>query len=114
MSTDKMLEIINAYSDLKGNDTKHETSINLLAKLTRVDWHTANKAVESFKHGISDTYDNRLHRPTGVGSKTYLSDNEESYLLYLRFGDPSRSNDSYVAEFYFMYTKVLSSSFITR
>ena len=114
MSTDKTLEIVKIYRDIKDNDDNNHVSINQVAIMSKVSWHTARKAVESFEMGIFDVYDNKHDRPTGVGSKTYLSDNEEAFLLHLREINPTRSNCSYVVEFFHRYGKVLSRTFVTR
>ena len=67
-----------ALSHLNDNDEDHYPSINEVAKL-----YTAKKVIESFENDYIDVYKNKQDRPTEMGLKAYLSENENYCVLYL-------------------------------
>ena len=75
----------------------------------------AKRVILEVDAGIGDLRPGWLkNRTMGVGLKVGLTYEHESFILWLRFMDPFRSNDHYVREFYSKYEIKLSKMFFTR
>ena len=92
------LEVADKYESLtnESRNQKHP-SARALAKAASVSPSFAQKIIDEIhSNGRVLAPDERVpHRECGVGSIS-LDEDDERYLLYLRFVDPSRSNRSYV------------------
>ena len=114
---EKKFDVAINYLELlkKGNGAK--PTVDSVAKSSRVGWDFAKKVmmeVQDYNCVLPPPVPNESElRQRGVGSKS-LTPEEEVFLLWLRFEDPHRSNQSYVNSLYASFGKQVSTTFISE
>ena len=103
------------YYQLRSEVGINGITINEVARRAQVGWKYAKKVVEEYEQAatISDPLEKYLQLPTDDKKRSYLTIEEEVYLLALRAEDPTRTNLEYIHLLSTTYGRVVSSSFIT-
>ena len=115
----KKLEVAPTHEELKvlTSTTGDNPLVSLFSRQCRVGWDFAKKVKDEvdFEGCALDPKElrRRQERFRGAGVLSVTPD-EESYLLWLRFVDPSRSNESYVSELFHATGTLVSPSFISE
>lgn len=116
-STEKKIEVANIYIGLVCSPSGIDPNPTNVAKRAGVDWHTAKKIIDEFEEcgRIKSPEEILAERPIplGVGSQC-LERDDESYLEYLYFENPSRTNSSYVSELVKYRGTLVSESLIEK
>ena len=97
ISAEIYTQIIKKYINLQVASVGRDVPISHVARASKVNWHMAKKSILCHKSKVG--YEGMNMSPfwvSKVGDMVRMDNNDECYMLYLRFEDPFRSNMDYV------------------
>lgn len=114
---EKKIDVARAYLDLKYSRHGQDPTPTDVSRKAGVGWTYAKQVLDEIEENgrvLSPEEIRGTPRiPLGVGSRA-LTAEEESFLLYLRFENPHRTNMSYVRELAEAFGTLVSPPFISK
>ena len=114
-SETKRESVTEIFEVIKNHNSNERVQTTDVAQVAKVSYKTAHGILKAYKRGDNIKPKSQYkNRPLGPGSKKGLSEEHESYILWLRFQDPFRTNMSYVREMRRRYGISISRTFVSR